>query len=365
MYGRIESDSKILSFICGMQDSPDSRFMKRALELALLGAGNVAPNPMVGCVIVHHGKIIGEGYHAFYGGHHAEVNAIASVANQDVLKESTLYVTLEPCAHFGKTPPCASLIVEKGIPRVVVGCRDPFSEVNGKGIELLRRAGVEVMVDVLLEECRELNKRFFTFHEKKRPYVVLKWAVSADGFMDIDRISGQRGSVMISHPDTQVLVHQWRADEASILIGKNTLLNDNPSLTVRRVEGKNPLRIVLSEAAIDLQGYLLGDGEAPTLVVTNDEERSEGGIRYLACGNVHDVSCVLNRLHKENVLSVLVEGGAAVLQSFLESGLWDEARIIVSEQALGSGLASPIISMAASYEEQSATDTIRFYFNKS
>jgi diaminohydroxyphosphoribosylaminopyrimidine deaminase/5-amino-6-(5-phosphoribosylamino)uracil reductase len=348
-----------------MQDSPDSRFMKRALELALLGVGNVAPNPMVGCVIVHQGKIIGEGYHTFYGGPHAEVNAIASVANQDVLKESTLYVTLEPCAHFGKTPPCAHLIVEKGIPRVVVGCRDPFSEVNGKGIELLRNAGVEVIVDVLLDECRNLNRRFFTFHEKKRPYVVLKWAVSADGFMDINRSSGQRGSFMISHADTQVLVHQWRAEEASILIGKNTLLNDNPSLTVRRVEGKNPLRVVLSQSPIDLQGYLLGDGEAPTLIVTNDDERKEGSVRYVACGNVLDISSALCRLHRENILSVLVEGGAGVLQSFLERGLWDEARIIVSEQALGSGLASPIISMAASYEEQSATDTIRFYFNKS
>jgi diaminohydroxyphosphoribosylaminopyrimidine deaminase/5-amino-6-(5-phosphoribosylamino)uracil reductase len=237
--------------------------------------------------------------------------------------------------------------------------------VNGKGIELLRHAGVEVIVDVLLAECRDLNRRFFTFHEKKRPYVVLKWAVSADGFMDIDRTSGQRGSVMISHVDTQVLVHQWRAEETSILIGKNTLLNDNPSLTVRRIEGKNPLRVVLSESPIDLKGYLLGDGEAPTLIVTNNEERAEGSVRYVPCGNVHDISSVLSRLHRENILSVLVEGGAGVLQSFLESGLWDEARIIVSEQSLGGGLASPVISMAASYEKQSATDAIRFYFNKS
>ena len=364
-YSRIESDSVFLSFICGMQDSPDSLFMKRSLELAMLGVGNVAPNPMVGCVIVHQGKIIGEGYHAFYGGPHAEVNAIASVVNEEIFKDSTLYVTLEPCAHFGKTPPCANLILKKGIPRVVVGCRDPFQEVNGRGIDLLRNAGVEVIVDALHEECRELNKRFFSFHEKKRPYVVLKWAMSADGFMDIDRSSGQRGSVMISHPDTQVLVHQWRSEEASILIGKNTLLNDNPSLTVRRVKGKNPVRVVLSDEPIDLQGYLLGNNEAPTLVLTNEAERGIGSVRYVACGNVHDVSSVLGRLHKENILSVLVEGGSRVLQSFLDSGLWDEARIIVSDHPLGKGLVAPTLSMKASHEEQSASDTIRYYFNRS
>ncbi|MFM7725884.1 MAG: bifunctional diaminohydroxyphosphoribosylaminopyrimidine deaminase/5-amino-6-(5-phosphoribosylamino)uracil reductase RibD, partial [Flavobacteriales bacterium] len=241
--------------------------MQRAIELAAYGEGYVAPNPLVGCVIVHEGKVIGEGFHRQYGEAHAEVNAIASVERKELLRDSTLYVTLEPCAHFGKTPPCSNRILESKIPRVVIGCRDPFAAVNGKGIEQLRLAGVEVITDVLHEQCRHLNRRFFTFHEKKRPYVILKWAQSADGFMDIDRTSGQVGSFMISSVDTQVLVHSWRAQEAAILVGKNTFLNDNPSLTVRKATGRNPLRVVLSSAYIDLSASRLNTPAAPTLVV--------------------------------------------------------------------------------------------------
>ncbi len=348
-----------------MHDILDSPFMRRALELAALGEGHVAPNPLVGCVIVYQGEIIAEGYHARYGGHHAEVNAIESVENSELLKDSTLYVTLEPCAHHGKTPPCANLILQKGIPRVVVGCRDPFPEVNGKGIELLRNAGVEVLTDVLFDECRGINRRFFTFHEKKRPYVLLKWAQSADGFMDVDRVSGRQGSVMISHPDTQILVHTWRAEEASILIGKNTLINDDPSLTVRRVPGKNPLRVVLSSEPLNIHAFKLGSDEAPTLVLTNDTEGQNNNVRYVACDNVHHVASVLHRLHRENVLSVLVEGGSHVLKSFLESGLWDEARVIISDDVLGKGLTAPTIAVAYSHEERSASDTIRYFYNKS
>jgi diaminohydroxyphosphoribosylaminopyrimidine deaminase/5-amino-6-(5-phosphoribosylamino)uracil reductase len=354
-----------LSFICQMQASLDSGFMKRALELAARGSGHVAPNPLVGCVLVRHGEIIGEGYHALFGGPHAEVNAIASVENPELLRESTLYVTLEPCAHYGKTPPCANLIIQKGIPRVVIGCRDPFLEVNGKGMDLLRNAGIEVISDVLHEECRDLNRRFFTLHEKKRPYVILKWAQSADGYMDVDRASNIRGSVMISHPDTQVLVHRWRSEEASILIGKNTLINDDPSLTVRRVEGKNPLRVVLSSEAMELSSFKLGNSEAPTLVLTNDTEKLSGNTRYAACGNVHDVASILRRLHTDGVLSVLVEGGAQTLKSFLQSGLWDEARIITSNRKLGNGLLAPTHAFSPWHEEKMATDTIRYYVNKS
>ena len=348
-----------------MLESTDVRFMRRALELASQGASFVAPNPLVGCVIVHKGVIVGEGYHAFFGGSHAEVNAIASVEKTEVLKDSTLYVTLEPCAHFGKTPPCANLILQKGIPRVVVGCRDPFSEVNGKGIEMLRSAGVDVTVDVLQEECRDINKRFFTFHEKQRPYVVLKWAQSADGFMDVERTLKQHGSVMISHPDTQVLVHCWRAEESSILIGRNTLLNDDPSLTVRRVEGKNPIRLVLTSEPIDMHRLKLGNEEAPTLVLTNESDSISGNVRFVAVGNVHDLHGVLRRLHEENILSVLVEGGAHVLRSFLESGLWDEARVIMSDNSLGSGLKAPSIAQLPSTEQRSSADCIYYYYNKS
>ena len=337
--------------------------MRRALELAARGAGYVAPNPLVGCVVVHDGEIIGEGFHAFFGGPHAEVNALNSVADQEQLKESTLYVTLEPCAHFGKTPPCANLIVDRKILRVVVGCRDPFPQVNGKGIDVLRHAGIEVIVDVLYDECRAMNRRFFTFHEKQRPYVVLKWAQSADGFMDINRSPDQQGSFMISHPDTQKVVHEWRAEEAAILIGKNTLLNDNPSLTVRRVEGNNPIRIVLSSEPIELHSMNLADDKASTLVVTNESESVTGNVRTIACGNVHDLCRVLQRLYEERILSVLVEGGSQVIQSFLKSSLWDEARIIVSDKDLFTGLKAPEISGASVKQQRSASDTIYWYNN--
>ena len=358
------SEPNFLSFICAVNNNTDSGYMHRAIELARLASGYVAPNPMVGCVIVHQGRIIGEGYHEKFGGPHAEVNAIASVSDVSLLADSTLYVTLEPCAHFGKTPPCSNLIIEKRIPRVVVGSLDPFPAVNGKGIEQLRMAGVQVETNVLAEECRFLNRRFFTFHEKQRPYVILKWAQSSDGFMDIDRSNGQVGSFMISHPDTQVLVHGWRAEEAAIVIGKNTLLNDNPSLTVRRVKGNNPLRVVLVSQPIDLSTYQLSSAEAATWVLTDSAESSDGSIRHMACGNVHDVASALRRLYDENVLSVLVEGGARVLQSFIESGLWDEARIITGDKELGLGLVAPKLLLAPHHSESSAADTIGYYFNK-
>jgi diaminohydroxyphosphoribosylaminopyrimidine deaminase/5-amino-6-(5-phosphoribosylamino)uracil reductase len=347
-----------------MHDAPDSQFMKRALELAARGAGHVAPNPMVGCVIVHEGRIIGEGYHQRYGGSHAEVNAIASVEDPALLQESTLYVTLEPCAHFGKTPPCSNLIIEKRIPRVVIGNLDPFPAVNGRGIEQLRNAGIHVDTDVLADECRFMNRRFFTFQEKQRPYVVLKWAQSSDGFMDIERTTGEKGSFMISHPDTQVAVHRWRSEEAAILIGKNTLYNDNPSLTVRRVEGANPLRLLLSSEPIDLSSFHLSKEEAPTWVLTNSSEKTEGAIRYLACGNVHELKAVMRCLFDEKVLSILVEGGAQVLHSFIESGLWDEARVISGVKELGQGLCAPKLPVVQHHSESSAADAIGYYYNK-
>jgi diaminohydroxyphosphoribosylaminopyrimidine deaminase/5-amino-6-(5-phosphoribosylamino)uracil reductase len=339
--------------------------MRRALDLALRGSGKVAPNPMVGCVVVRDGKIIGEGFHAYFGGPHAEVNAINAVHNQELLQGSTLYVTLEPCDHFGKTPPCSNLIIEKGIKRVVVGCRDPFPAVNGRGIERLRNAGVEVVTDLLHPYCIMMNRRFFTFHEQKRPYIVLKWAQSSEGFLDVDRSSGVKGSVMISDPQTQRLVHEWRSQEAAILIGRNTMENDNPELTVRRVEGKNPIRIVLSSEAISLEGFKLQSEEAPTWVLNSSIEKQEGHVRYIAVQHVHDMPGVLRRLHAENVLSILVEGGAHVLRSFIESGLWDEARVIQASTVLHKGLAAPTLNVVHQKEEYMASDTIRYYFNES
>jgi diaminohydroxyphosphoribosylaminopyrimidine deaminase/5-amino-6-(5-phosphoribosylamino)uracil reductase len=248
---------------------------------------------------------------------------------------------------------------------VVIGCRDPFPQVNGKGIDVLRHAGIEVIVDVLYDECRAMNRRFFTFHEKQRPYVVLKWAQSADGFMDINRSPDQQGSFMISHPDTQKVVHQWRAEEAAILIGKKTLLTDDPALTVRRVEGKNPVRIVLSSQPIELHNLKLSNHESSTLVVTNESDLISGHIRTIACGNVHDLRCVLHRLYEERILSVLVEGGASILQSFLQSSLWDEARVIVSHDSLISGLKAPTIPEVTARIERSDADTIYWCNNNS
>ncbi len=337
--------------------------MQRAIEIARLAEGRVAPNPLVGCVIVHHNQIVGEGYHAFFGGPHAEVNAINSVENKSLLSESTLFVTLEPCAHHGKTPPCSDLIVAMGIPRVVVGCEDPFEAVNGKGIKRLQDAGIEVVVGVLREECRHLNRRFFAFHEKKRPFVVLKWAQSADGFIDINRADGRLGSFSISHPDTKELVHTWRAEEAAILIGKNTLLTDNPSLTVREVMGKNPIRLVLSSSRVDLQDKELGNHAAPTWVLTNNASELQGHVRYLACGDVHHLDKVLDLLYRENVLSVLVEGGAHTLQSFIDAGLWEEARVIVGAAHLNDGLLAPRLVGDCLQQQQSATDVIYYYRN--
>ncbi len=223
--------------------------MKICLQLAKQGMGNVAPNPMVGCVIVHNGAIIGQGFHEVYGGPHAEVNAVGNVKDQALLKESTLYVNLEPCAHHGKTPPCADLIIKHQIPKIVIGCIDTFSEVAGKGIERMRKAGIEVIVPVMNTPSEEINKRFFTFHTKKRPYIILKWAQTQDGFIDVDRpfnfAQDDEIDNWITTPTSKILVHQWRAEENAIMVGTNTALNDDPELTVREVEGNNPIRIVL------------------------------------------------------------------------------------------------------------------------
>ena len=230
------------------------KFMQRCLELAAIGSGYVAPNPMVGCVIVANDLIIGEGYHRIFGGPHAEVNAFDEVENEDLLSSATLYVSLEPCSHFGKTPPCVDLIISKKIQRVVIGCRDSNPAVSGKGIDRLKRAGIEVIEGVLENECRWLNKRFFTFHERQRPYIVLKWAQTQDGY--IDRIRGEASSGInwVTSETTKSLVHKWRSEEQSILVGRNTIINDNPSLTVREYDGRNPIRIV-----IDSQLQISGD----------------------------------------------------------------------------------------------------------
>lgn len=316
-------------------------FMQRCLDLALLGIGDVAPNPMVGCVIVHEGLIIGEGYHQKYGEPHAEVNAIRSVKDQDKLIESTLYVSLEPCAHFGKTPPCCDLIIEKRIPRVVVGMVDPFAKVAGKGIERMRQAGIEVIVGLLEPECRELNRRFFTFHEQKRPYILLKWAQTLDGFIDTDRTETQHPS-WITNSLAKRLVHKQRSEESAILVGTNTAVYDNPSLTVREWTGNQPIRIVIDRTArLDTNLHIF-DGAVPTIVFTAEDKQDQQNLNYVRLDFNHDIlPQLLSELYKRNILSLIVEGGSQLLGSFLRIGLWDEAFVYTGNQFFGKGVEAP------------------------
>lgn len=319
--------------------------MIRCLELARLGAGSVAPNPMVGSVIVHQGKIIGEGFHQKYGEAHAEVNAVNSVVNPELLRESTLYVTLEPCAHHGLTPPCSDLIVEKQIPRVVIGTVDPFSEVAGKGIEKLRKAGIEVELGVLEKECRELNKRFFTFHEKKRPYVILKWAQTLDGFIDIDRGQENFGEpTWITGDLTLRLVHKIRSEEGAILVGTNTAEKDNPSLTVRHWAGNNPVRAVVDKNLRLSQELNLFDGNAKTLVFNAQKNRNENQIEWVKINFERDIpGQILEGLYNRKIISVIVEGGRQLLESFIRQNLWDEAHVFFGNKFFYSGIDAPKI----------------------
>jgi diaminohydroxyphosphoribosylaminopyrimidine deaminase/5-amino-6-(5-phosphoribosylamino)uracil reductase len=336
-------------------------FMQRCLQLASQGMGRVAPNPMVGAVIVFEDIIIGEGYHQEFGKAHAEVNAITSVKDQELLKHATIYVNLEPCAHHGKTPPCADLIVEKGIPRVVIGCTDSFAKVAGKGIQHLKQNGVEVITDVLHDEAREFNKRFFTFHENKRPYVVLKWAQSKDGFIDRIR-NGEKGVHWITGKKEQRLVHQWRSEESAILVGKNTVLNDDPSLTVREVSGRNPLRIVIdSQGSLPLS-YRIFNDEAPTLQYNSllEETVNQHHTRVKIPFDDKVVAHILNNLHQREIQSLIVEGGAQTLQHFLDAGLWDEARIFEGDAEFGQGLKAPVVgNLAWQFFKESNLTVIR------
>jgi diaminohydroxyphosphoribosylaminopyrimidine deaminase/5-amino-6-(5-phosphoribosylamino)uracil reductase len=315
--------------------------MHRCLQLAKLGAGQVAPNPMVGAMLVYQDCIIGEGYHEHYGQAHAEVNCINSVseANLLLIEKSTLYVSLEPCAHYGKTPPCADLIIQKKIAQVVIGCRDSYEEVNGRGIEKLLKAGVVVIAGILEKEALDLNKRFFTFHTKKRPYIILKWAQSQD-----DKIAKEDFSaVKISHDITNRLVHKWRSEEAAILVATNTALYDNPSLTNRLWQGNNPTRLVIDRQLKLPESLHLFDRSVKTIVFNQlkDEERN-GLLFYKLSDEEKLLPGLLNALYQLKIQSVLVEGGAKLLQSFIDADCWDEARVITNEEMMiGNGIQSP------------------------
>ena len=314
--------------------------MQKCLELACKGIGNVSPNPMVGCVIVYNNKIIGQGYHKQYGFAHAEVNAINNVQDKNLLSKSTLYVNLEPCSHYGKTPPCANFIIKNKIQKVIVGCLDTFSKVAGKGIQKMRDAGIEVLVGVLNKESRELNKRFFTFHEKKRPYIILKWAESKDGF--IAPIQHEKPFWMTCMK-SKILTHHWRAEEDGVLIGRITAEKDNPLLTVREIKGNNPTRIVIDKNLKLSQSLNIFDLNAETIIFNELKSIRKHTNTYMKIDFQNLIDNMLNQLHKRNMHSVIVEGGAKVLQSFIASNLWDEARVFIANCKLESGIKSPKI----------------------
>jgi diaminohydroxyphosphoribosylaminopyrimidine deaminase/5-amino-6-(5-phosphoribosylamino)uracil reductase len=334
------------------------QYMQRCLQLALKGLGNVSPNPMVGCVIVHDNKIIGEGHHQKYGEAHAEVIAINSIQDKSLLKSATLYVSLEPCNHFGKTPPCADLILKYGIPNVVIGVQDPFEKVNGSGIKKLVDTGVRITTGILENECRELNKRFFTFHQQKRPYIILKWAQSKDGF-----IGKKNQSVRISNELTRIINDTWRTQEDAVVIGGETARVDNPHLTVRTIEGRNPTRIVLSKSGELPYNSNLFDESAPTLIYSNNNSQ------YANCETVvmpdkNNLDFLLSDLHRRNIQSMIVEGGSTVLNQFIQEDKWDEIRIFESEDMLKDGILAPRIDTAISSAEQIDNNQLKIIYRR-
>ena len=339
--------------------------MFRCLELAVLAKGNVAPNPMVGSVLVHEGHIIGEGYHQQYGQAHAEVNCIKSVNDEDkyLIPQSTLYVSLEPCSHFGKTPPCCDLIIKHGIKKVIIGCRDSYEEVDGKGIEKLQQNGVEVVVGILEDDCKNLNKRFFTFHTKKRPFIILKWAATANGKI----ASNTNERLLISNDFSNRLVHKWRSEEAAILVGTKTALLDNPSLTNRLWHGKNPIRLVIDKWLGLSNSLQLFNQQQPTIIFNFiKQEVQENRTYYLLKKDVDLLEQILQACYQLHIQSILVEGGSILLQSIIDKGLWDEANVITSSNLIvDDGLNAPILSHQTIIKKDALfSDSITYFINK-
>lgn len=341
----------------------DEKYMKRCIDLAQKGLKSVAPNPMVGCVIVCEGKIIGEGYHIEYGKAHAEVNAINQVKDRDLLKKSTLYVSLEPCAHFGKTPPCSNLIIEKGIPNVVIGCIDPFAEVAGKGIEKLENAGVNVSVGVLEKETLNLNKRFFTFHEKKRPYVILKWAQTLDGFIDSKRKDNLPRINWITDSKTKQLTDTWRSEEMAILVGKNTVLNDNPKLTVRTILGNSPIRLIIDRKNELPKNSFVFDQSVRTIIFNENKSSKLEKLEYIKISFQNTLRDIFEWLYSNNILSILVEGGAFTLQQFIDEDVWDEARIYTGNTYFNEGIEAPELKKKFFLSDSYGADSITLLNN--
>ncbi|WP_373520720.1 bifunctional diaminohydroxyphosphoribosylaminopyrimidine deaminase/5-amino-6-(5-phosphoribosylamino)uracil reductase RibD [Aquiflexum sp.] len=317
----------------------DEKYMLRAFELASQGLGSVSPNPMVGCVIVHDDKIIGEGYHEEYGKAHAEPNAVASVKNPDLLPLSTVYVTLEPCAHWGKTPPCANLLVEKMVKKVVIGTVDTNPLVGGKGIQILKDTGIEVVTGVLDKKVREQNKRFFTFMEKKRPYIILKWAQTKDGFIARENFD----SKWISNPYSRQLVHRWRSEEDAIMVGTLTAKYDNPQLNVRELLGKNPIRIVVDRNLTLDNGLHLFDQRQATICYNQVKSEKSDNLERVKLPIGFNLKEILTDMYERKIQSLIVEGGAQLLNKFIQENLWDEARVFTGQVQFGSGIPAPKI----------------------
>nr|WP_321224626.1 bifunctional diaminohydroxyphosphoribosylaminopyrimidine deaminase/5-amino-6-(5-phosphoribosylamino)uracil reductase RibD [uncultured Psychroserpens sp.] len=327
-------------------------YIKRCIEIAKSGLGITAPNPMVGSVIVHNNKIIGEGYTSAYGGHHAEVNAINSVENKELLKDATLYVTLEPCSHFGKTPPCSDLIIKHKIANVVIGCVDDNPEVAGKGIAKLKAAGCNVTVGILETECKAHHKRFFTFHNKKRPYIILKWAQTANGFI-APLEKDEKKPVWITNKYSRQLVHKWRAEEQAILVGTNTVIEDNPSLTVRDWTGSNPIRVVIDRELKLSQELSVFSADTETIIISQKDIDFKNNV----------AKQVATHLHLKNINSVIIEGGSKMLQTFIDANLWDEARVFTGPTTFKNGIKAPKFEGKLISEEKITDDTLHIYVN--
>jgi diaminohydroxyphosphoribosylaminopyrimidine deaminase / 5-amino-6-(5-phosphoribosylamino)uracil reductase len=329
-----------------LEASLHEKYMRRCLELASKGLGKTRSNPMVGAVIVHNEIIIGEGYHHEFGGPHAEVNAINSVKDKSLLKESVMYVNLEPCSHQGKTPPCSLLIREVGIPELIVGCTDPNPLVSGKGLRLLAEKGIELKSNVLERECRFLNRRFYTFHEKKRPYIILKWAETSDGYIDNrDEKKHFLPPLRITGDFAQLLVHKWRTEEMGIMVGTNTANMDNPTLNVRYWEGEDPVRVTFERNSPLRKELKILNDERKTLVYSHSKNLVKGKLEYCFLNEGKtDPDEVMADLYKRNMLSIMVEGGATLFESLLNVGLWDEARVFTGNISAGGGTLAPVIN---------------------
>lgn len=342
------------------------KYIKRCIQIAKNGLGIAAPNPMVGSVIVHNERVIGEGFTSAYGGNHAEVNAINSVTDKSLLKEATLYVTLEPCSHFGKTPPCSDLIIKHQIPHVVIGCKDENPLVAGKGIKKLEASGCKVTLGLLETECKNHHKRFFTFHNKKRPYIILKWAETRDGFI-APASKNEQKPVWITNAYSRQLVHKWRAEEQAILVGTNTVLEDNPSLTVRDWTGKNPIRIVLDKSLKLPETANIHNKEAETIAITSKDANTKNpntdwDLEFIDWSLNNSIAKqICDVLFQNNINSVIIEGGAQTLQSFIDEDLWDEARVFTGASTFEKGVAPPRFSGELISKEHIINDTLKIY----